>query len=174
MYIYEQAINQLNSLALTDKMHKFIAKFEIRNDRTQGLLVESIKVSEDGEYYFKQQDQPLARHCNQLQNLIRSKNVKRSRKIAVDISLFSHEYYRRADKSVRFKGIKLISTSRTIGQIRQLKIKDRNSKVEKKRTIEEEQFQIERARRIAELQGLLGPVEVVENLSNDSVECVSS
>lgn len=152
-------------------MHKFIVKLEIRNDRTRGLLVESIKVSENGEYYFKQQGQPVERHCIQLQNLIRSKNVKRTRKITVDISSFSHEYYRRADKSVRFKGIKLISTSRTIGQIKQYKIKERNSKVDKKLRTEEEEFQIERARRIAELQG---PVEVVENLSNTSVEFVSS
>lgn len=64
---------------------------------------------------------------------------------------------------MRFKGIKLISTSRTIGQIKELKIKDQNCKVERKIRIEEEQFQIERARRIAELQGLLGPVEVMDN-----------
>lgn len=149
-------------------MHKFIAEFEIRNDITLGLLVTSIKVAEDGKYYFKQQDQPLERHCIQLQNLIRSKNVKRSRKIAVDISSFAYEYYRRADRSVRFKGIKLISTSRTIGQIKQLKIKHRNSKAERKLRIEEERFQIEWARRIAELQSFLGPVPVEVG---ESLEC---
>lgn len=45
-----------------------MAKLDVRYDRTRGLLVESIEVSEDCKYYFKQQDQPVERHCIQLQN----------------------------------------------------------------------------------------------------------
>lgn len=155
------------------KKDKFIATFGIKNDKSRGILIQTLKVCEDV-YLFKYQDQPLSRHCLQLQNIIQSANVKRTRQILVDATPFICEYYHKADDSIRFKGTKLISTKKqmenvrnmkinkeigqlkrhqTVAQKKEEKIAEHNRKLKEKLDCEERIFQMERARRINELYG---------------------
>lgn len=91
-------------------MNQAIAEFGVRNDKPRGILIETVKGVTDEIYFFQYHDQPLERHCIQIQSVIRSANVKRSRKIRVDVTKFQHEYQHPVNKTFRFKGTKYISS----------------------------------------------------------------
>lgn len=89
---------------------EFIAVFGVRHDKYRGILIETIKTSNGDECFFKYQDQTLDRHCIQLQNIIRTAKVVRSKKIPVDIAPFLDEYYHKTSDKMLFKGTKLMCT----------------------------------------------------------------
>lgn len=154
--------------------------FGVRNDKNRGTLIETVEVK-GNEYFFRFQDQPVARHCEQVQREVRKANVKRSRKITVDITSFSHEYFWK-DK-VTFKGTTLNSVndqiakacntninkevgnlkrSITIAANKPKKIENHNQQIMLKLRDAETYFQLERARRIHELYA--GPVQGAQNV----------
>lgn len=149
-----------------------IVKFGVRNCKSRGVLIESIDIGNEDVYFFKYQNQPMVGHCLQIQNIIRAANVKQSKKITVDITEFSHDYYDPASKIVWFKGIKLDSANQqinrtynkrinidtgakkrmfTINDTKEAKAAAKKKKIEEKQAAVEEAFQKERARRIHEL-----------------------
>lgn len=161
-------------LNLFVNMERLIVEFTVRSDKFRGILIESISKNGSDWHYFRYHDQPLDRHCIQLQSIIRSENVKRSRKIVVNVINFYHEYVHPVDKTFQFKGTKLMSSvdqfvnssnltinkeigqmkrASTIAQKKQQTIVEHNEKLKAKKAAEESAFQIERAKRIRELFG---------------------
>lgn len=147
-----------------------IGIFGIRNDKQRGLLIETLKIKD--EYFFKYQDQPVDRHCQQMQNMLASHNIKRSKKISVDITPFLTEYYRSDLDIIMFKGTGLNSSkkqmesatqmaiNRKIGVLKrkktmaakeQTKITEENEKKKTKLAKDEALFQVQRAMEICEL-----------------------
>lgn len=101
-----------------EKKIAFKLAFIVRNDKSRGILIESFKVNVpvqggtvEDEFLFKYQDQPFERHSVQIQNIIRSAKVLRTKNITIDVTPFLSEYFHKADKSFRFKGTKLISVN---------------------------------------------------------------
>lgn len=148
-----------------------IVTFGVTNCKARGLLIESVELDGDF-YYFKYQNQTLVSHCMQVQNIIRASNVKRSKKIAVDISEFIHHYYDVARKVVWFDGVKLDSSGQQIQKIlgkrinidtgtkkriftmndkKGMKEAAKKQAFDTRNAIAEEAFQKERAKRIAQL-----------------------
>lgn len=149
-----------------------IVTFGVRSCKSRGVLIESIDFGKGDTHFFKYQNQPIDGHCMQMQNIIRSANVKRARKIKIDITEFIHEYFNPAHGTVWFRGIKLDSTNKQIEKtmIKKLNIEmgaqkrvqtliankgvkeaaKRDSVVQKAQLVEEV-FQKERARRILAL-----------------------
>ncbi len=147
-----------------------IGIFGIRNDKQRGLLIETLKIKD--EYFFKYQDQPVDRHCQQMQNILASHNIKRSKKISVDITPFLTEYYRSDLDTIMFKGTGLNSSNkqmecatqmainRKIGVLKrkktmaakeQTKMTEENEKKKTKLAKDEALFQVQRAMEICEL-----------------------
>lgn len=85
----------------------YIVEFTVRNDRDRGILIEQLEYNNDV-YFFMNHDMPLHRHCNQIQNIVRSVGALRSKIIRVDTTEFSNEYF--ADKVPCFKRCLLNST----------------------------------------------------------------
>lgn len=166
--------------------------FEVRNDKDRGLLIESLKAPDSDVYFFKRDDQPLRRHCEQMQIIVRKANVLRSKKLKVDLSEFIHEYYRSADKSIVFRATKLKSVTQqiekvhemtinkevgvmkrksTIAQNKEAKIAEKQEKILAKMKENEEKFQVERKKRIDEFkrsQGEYGSDQVPTGRGNGS------
>lgn len=149
-----------------------IVTFGVRNCKLRGVLIESVDFKAGDVYYFKYQNQPLNSHCLQMQNIIQASNVKRSKKVAVDISEFIHHYYDVARKIVWFDGIKLDSSGKQIEKIlnkrlnidigtkkriytmndkKGTKAAAKKESLDRRNAIAEKAFQEERAKRIAEL-----------------------
>lgn len=147
----------------------FNVTFGVRNDKNRGTLVENIEVK-DNLFFFKLHDQPLDRHCEQVQSIIRKANVKRSKKIVVNIASFSYEYFFK--DQVSFKGTALNSVNSQIGKVanttinkeigalkrsitmaanKPKKVEQDKQKITLKLRDAERYFQLERARRIHEL-----------------------
>lgn len=93
---------------------KFVVDFKVRHDKYRGILLESFSV-EGIEYFFKYQDQSIDRHCTQMQSIVRRSNVKRSKKLLVDVTAFFQEYYL-GGKYV-FRGTELTSTQQQIEKV---------------------------------------------------------
>lgn len=150
-----------------------IVEFVVRNDKFRGILIQSISENSLEIFYFKFHDQPLDRHCIQIQDIIRSENVKRTRKIVVDVTEFYFEYYHPVDKTFQFKGVKLLSThgqfidsaniainrdigkmkrATTIAENKQRRIGDCNAQLAAKMAAREKAFIEERAKRIHEFR----------------------
>ncbi len=95
-----------------------IGIFGVRHDSSRGILIETVEATNLSVYFFKYNDQPLAsplaRHCEQIQSIVRKANVKRAKKIRVDMSEFIHEYYNTLTRTVEFKGTKLNSSEQQI------------------------------------------------------------
>lgn len=68
------------------------ATFGVRNDKYRGLLIETLTTLDSEVYFFKYHDQPLMRHCEQVQAIVRKSNVIRSKKLQIDLVEFLHEY----------------------------------------------------------------------------------
>lgn len=148
--------------------------FVVRNDKFRGLLVETLETMDGNQYFFKFHDQPISKHCQQLQTIIKAANVQRTKKLHVDMTDFVHEYIRLDDNSIMFRGTKLKSV---VGQIekvyttrinkefgikkrqesaavnKQAKIVAKNAKLKERYISAEAEFQAERARRIQRLFG---------------------
>ncbi len=89
--------------------------FGVRNCKLRGVIIESIQFNDcDDVYFFKYHNQSIDNHCLQVQNIMRRANVKRAKKIKVDISDFVHEYFNPAHGTVWFKGIKLESSTQQL------------------------------------------------------------
>lgn len=146
------------------------ACFGVTLDKNRGLLVETFIPQNGDVHFFKHHDQPLDRHCEQVQSIVKLSNVKRSKQIKIDISAFLQEYYRCGE--VWFKGYKLNSQSQqvektkrmqvnkelgikkrkaTIAENKQMRIDEKNQKFLERVAKQEKCFQEERARRINEL-----------------------
>lgn len=147
----------------------FVFQFTVRQDKDRGVLVESFSV-DGNEYFFKYHDKPIDRHCEQMQSIVRRSNVKRSKKLLVDVTTFSQEYYLRG-KYV-FKGTPLssvqhqieksiaLNTNKEIGAMKRRityaenkpkRSAERLAKIQKNIEEDEKLFQVERAERIREL-----------------------
>lgn len=163
-----------------DKKVEYITFFNVRNDKTRGILLESFEAylptadddAKKNEYFFKWHDQPLKRHCVKIQNIVTSANVLRSKRIRVNIAPFLDEYYRTSDKSFRFKGTKLINAieqkeknrnmvinkevgiqkrKQTIAGKKAREVEEYNRKFQENLEKEEAAFLEERNRRLAEI-----------------------
>lgn len=154
-----------------------MATFVVRNDKYRGLLIESLETTDGNVYFFKWHDQPLHRHCEQMQNIIIAANVQRTRKMLIDVTEFFTQYFRPLggyQTEVVFRATKLLSTvdqidkvytmklnkefgitkrMETIAENKQAKIVAKNRKILSKVEVAEAKFQIERARRINAAQG---------------------
>lgn len=153
-------------------MNNFIIRFGVRNCKTRGILIESMTYNELDVFFFNYRDQPLDRHCVQMQNIVRKANVKRTKIIDVDISEFIYEYYNAAEKVYKFRGTKLTSNGQqftnaanlsikkeignlkrkeTIADKKQKKIDEHNRKLIEKFESQERLFQMQRAKLITEM-----------------------
>lgn len=162
--------------------------FGVRNDKYRGLLVESLKAPSSNVFFFKYEDQPLTRHCEQMQTIVRSANVKRCKQIHVDISPFLHEYFNLSDDTFMFRANKMNSVNQqiqkvqnmrtnkeigilkrkiTIADSKKAKEEEKHKKVLEKWRKDEENFQIERAKRIAEL---MARMEDTQSPSDESMD----
>lgn len=143
---------------------RYIAKFGVRNDKNRGLLLQTIETSDgDDIYFFKYRDQPIERHCEQMQNIVRSAGVRRSKMMLVDLSPFLHEYC--SGGSIMFKGTKLNSVNQRVQKIQQMTINKEIGALKRKQTManknhakiaakeqqDEANFLAERGRKIKEL-----------------------
>lgn len=154
-------------------MENFVVEFGVRNDKFRGILIHSISKNRLETFFFKFHDQPLDRHCIQIQDMIRSENVKRSKKVIVNVTDFSFEYFHPVDQTFQFKGVKLLSThgqfidsaniaiNRQIGQMKrantiaenkQKRIDEHNAQLSASLVARETAFQVERAKRIHEFR----------------------
>lgn len=126
----KQKSKRINTMT---ELIRTIAKFGVRNDKNRGLLVETIEAENGDIYFFQFRDQPIERHCEQLQNIVRSEKVKRSKNISVNISPFIHEYY--LGRVVQFKGTKLNSVSQQVQKVQQITINKEIGAMKRKNTI---------------------------------------
>lgn len=159
---------------------EFMGTFGTRNDQFRGILIEFLELNEDT-YFFKYQDQPIARHCEQVQQIIRASNVKRAKKIKVNLTPFLYEYLQIGTGTVVFRGNILNSTTQQIRIAQQMAINKEVRHIKREKTMlvkkqskidesrinisevsvvdeeeikvkrDEEIFQIERARQISAL-----------------------
>lgn len=149
---------------------KLIVIFGVRYSKDRGILIETISTINE-EVFFKFHHQPLNRHCEQVQNLIRAANVKRAKKVTMDITMFSYEYFQ--NNTFMFKGTALKSEKSQIGQVCDLILNKEIGALKRRNTITankakniqemnakmeaaEIDFQNKRARRIHELFGAPG------------------
>lgn len=159
---------------MAEETNKLMGIFGVRNDKNRGILIETLELLESKVCYFKYQDQPLNNHCPEVQTIIRAANVQRSRKLHIDITAFSYEYFRASDQTVMFRETKLTSeydriekvyTMRlkkeagiakrkiTIAENRQKNMDEKNMKVTTMLEAAEMKYQAERTRRFNELFG---------------------
>lgn len=127
-----------------------IVDFTVRHDKWRGILIEKFE-TESNEFFFKYRDQAIHRHCVQIKEIVRVTDVKRSKKISVDIVKFQHEYF--SNKIATFKGCALDSVNNqitkvcqsaitkeigaakrsiTVAQNKQRKIEEHNTKISSK------------------------------------------
>lgn len=144
-------------------------KFGIRNDKNRGLLVETMETADGNVHFFKHHDQPLSSHCQQLQNIVIAANVRRARKLLIDVTEFYLEYFQASDNTAMFRATKLesvhnqvekaysmrlnkemsiVKRRETMAANKQAKIIEKNNRIVSKIEAAEVAFQAERARRI--------------------------
>lgn len=133
--------------------------FGVRNDRFRGILIETLSTDNDT-YFFKYHNQPLARHCEQVQAAVRSANVLRTKKIRINMSTCIHEYRRATDNVVMFKTTTLNSVSTQIENVATMMVNKEfgalkratiNAKKRARLEADEVRFQAERVERINKL-----------------------
>lgn len=151
------------------KQSNALAQFIVRHEKNRGILIDSIAINNNN-YFFKYQDQPIERHCEQMQRIIRGLNVKRCRKIVIDITEFTEQYLiggkcvfngtalnsvqQQIDKAVASKTNKEIAAMKraiTYANNKPKRMEERNAKIQKKMEETEKHFQAQRAIRIHEL-----------------------
>lgn len=59
--------------------------FTVRNDKSL-IVGEALQTTDGNEYFFKFHDQPITRHCQQIQNIAKMANIQRTKKSHVDMS----------------------------------------------------------------------------------------
>ncbi len=156
-----------------DDVRRFecLAIFHVRLDKTRGILIESFE-HDDNVFFFKFQDQPILRHCIQMQQIVGAANVKRAKKITIDITDFMQEYI--LGGKHMFKGTLLnsvqqqinktceLTVNKEIGAIKrretyagnkQKRIEVHNEKILAKYRATELMYQKERERKLDELFG---------------------
>lgn len=165
-----------NKLTMTDVA---IVVLNVLNDKDRGNLVISIRKSDNEDtYFFKYDHQPLAKHPEQIQHLVRtSKPTTRAKSITVNIMDFITQYCNLTSGMFEFRGVKLNSTSqqvatvidrrinkelgimkrkKTIADGKAAKVDEKNRKIREKLLSDEAAFQQERARRIVEAMANMG------------------
>lgn len=120
--------------------------FGVRIDNSRGILIETIEAPNGVTYFFKFRDQPLARHCEQVQNIIRKAEVKRAKKIKIDMTNFILDYWSMSDE---------MRINKEIGAIRRAAT-EKNQRLAEKLQADELRFQAARIQRIHEVCGLQG------------------
>lgn len=145
---------------------------EIRNDKDRGNLILTITPEElSAVSFFDYQHQPVSRHPEQIQEIVRkAKPTTRTKSIRVDIMPFLSQYYNVAGKFFEFKARKMNSTEqqnsqvrtmrlnkeigalkrkRTVAELKEQRIIEKNRKIREEMAKDEEKFQQERAERLA-------------------------
>lgn len=153
---------------------KFTVEFSVRYDKIRGILIETI-CTDDDEYFFKDHDQPIAKHCVQMQRIVRTANIKSFKKIFVDIAEFSYEYFhndtynfkgkllnsvkQQMEKNSAFlvnKQIGALKRSITVAANKSKKIEERNEKIATRMEAAELHDETVLARRMREVFGVGG------------------
>ncbi len=163
---------------------KFCVIFEVRNDKDLGILILTIRsATQNIAHFFKQHQQPIRQHPEQVQEIVRKcYPTTRKKCIQIDMTEFVRQYWN--GLSFEFKGIKLNSTTqqaqkvydrlinkaigtekrkKTIQESKQQKIDVKNNAIRLVWKKAENVFQLERARRLAEL---LGPPNTTEQMDD--------
>lgn len=143
--------------------------FEVRNDKDRGNLVLTIRSQEmsDNVHFFKYHHQPINQHPEQIQRVVRqAKPTVRTKSVKIDIISFSAHYWNVSGKFFEFKGVKLDSTEHQLFKVQERRInkdiaatkrkhtievskkQDKNQAIREKLARDEENFQLERAKRI--------------------------
>lgn len=175
------------------KTNQFL-EFTVRNDKFRGLVIEKF-VNVNNECFFKHRDQPIQRHCQEIQTIVQSANVKQAKVIRIDVAKFYYEYFFRLQPTFRgcpmttthgqmdkvcalniSKEIGAIKRNVTIAQNKSKKIEERNFKISTNMQLVEQKFQTERAKRLNELYGGVNPQtphsSAVPSTSQIPVACV--
>lgn len=156
-----------------DAINPFVV-FEVKLDKDRGILVLTIRKEEkDDVCFFRFHHQPLNCHLEQVQQVIRSQKVTARRKsVKVNIYSFFSHYWNEQKKHFEFKGIKLNSTGQQMVDMQERQINkeirlmnrrearetvtkeqkeaEKWKKLTEKYAEQEAQFQLRRAKRIAE------------------------
>lgn len=152
-----------------DDINPFVI-FEVKLDKDRGIVVLTIRKEEEDEvHFFRFHHQPLNCHPEQLQMAIRSSKVTaRTKSFKINIYEYCAHYYNSDKKCFEFKGVKLNSNvqqlkkvlnTRINKEVSLIKRKEADTKGRKEAKMEamkeknnkfEEEFQKERAKRIAE------------------------
>lgn len=167
-------------------------EMQIVQDIDRGALILSIQTKsiENTVFFFKYEDQVIQRHPEQVRNLVRKcKPTKRVKKIDVDISDCLFVYYNSATSKFEFRGCELRSTAIQAKEVIDRKVNKEIGILKRKMTMEkrkeekeatkeknlqerikeqENQFQIERARRITELTKERGVTRVVKFMAKET------
>lgn len=155
--------------------------FRVKNDKHLGILILTIRGAENQViHFFRDHQQPLNQHPEQVQEAmkINRPSVGRQKDVRVDIAGFLRHYWN--GYTFEFNGVSMNSTDmqsdklkdrmvnkcvgaakrkKTIEDNKQRKIDEKNAALRLKFQKDEEKFQIERARRLAEL---FGPPNVLQ------------
>lgn len=97
-----------------DGKNTLILEFTVRNDKFRGFLIEKF-VKGDIECFFKYQDQPVQRHCQEIQKIVRSADVKQTKKICIDVAGIRYEYF--FENKPTFRGCPLITSHSQIDKV---------------------------------------------------------
>lgn len=152
------------------------AIFEVRNDKTDGILVLSIQCAlKKIPHFFREHHQPIRQHPEQVQEIVKKNrpSVGHKKKIQIDVAEFLELYF--VGDQFEFKGVLLRSATmqvdevyqrklnrqigaakrlKTMNETKQRKIEEKNARILSDRQVAEQKFQEERAKRLAELYGL--------------------
>lgn len=142
--------------------------FEVRNDIDRGNLVLTISLEgmSHNVHFFKHHHQPINQHPEQIQRIVRqAKPTTRTKSVKVNITSFLPIYWNVSGKHFEFKGVKLNCTEYQLFKVQETRINKEIGAIKRKKTIEassknkiqsirekmeidEEKFQLERAKRI--------------------------
>lgn len=147
--------------------------FEVKNDKNLGILILTIRNQGNRiSHFFREHQQPLSQHPEQVREAVKKNrpSVGRKKNVGVDIAEFARQYWN--GNIFEFKGVTLNSIEKqsdkvydrminksvgaakrmiTVTNNKQKKIDEKNAAIRLRFQKEEEKFQLERARRLAEL-----------------------
>lgn len=151
-----------------DEINPFVV-LEVKLDKDRGIIVLTIRKEEhDDVCFFRFHHQTLKCYPEQLQQVIRSHNITaRTKSVKVNIYGYLSHYWNEEDKCFEFKGVKLNSSKQQLAKVQNYKINKEIASLKRKETVRtnqqeklkdlkeknaklEEEFQLERAERIAE------------------------
>lgn len=165
--------------------------FEVKNDKHLGILILTIRgAGNNAIYFFREHQQPLSQHPEQVREAVK-KNlpcIGRKKNVQVNIMEFVRQYWN--GNTFEFKGVILNSTemqsdkvidrmvnkhvaavkrSKTVDDNKQKKIDEKNEAIRLKFKKGEEKFQLERAKRLAEL---FAPTNVIQQTNQHDADTI--